>query len=242
MSRTDDARARPRQAPWDPRFAETSPLFASVAAAAHLLAGEASFPAPERLDALFAPRAGVRFTRAVPKPRRSRSSGPGRETYDTRIVLEGAVPTRPGSWHDLLNALVWATFPLAKRALHARQHALVVPARPGEVRHRPRALDALALFDEGGVVLAACGKVLVFGHAILEGAVQGWPVPTASALPLHVSLGRMATGTAACELDVAVAEVVSNPGRFVDPAALARFDLRELARTLPGESPIPLTD
>jgi hypothetical protein len=238
VSPTDEARARPRLAPWDPGFASRSPLFASVAEVAHLLAGEESFPEPERLDALFAPRAGVRFARAAPKPRRARPSGSGREAYDTRIVLEGVVPTRPGSWHDLLNALVWATFPLAKRALHARQHALVVPARPGEVRHRPRALDALALFDEGGVVVGACGAALVFGHAILEGAVQGWPVPTASALPLHVSLGG-APGTASRGLDGAIAQVVSDPGFFSDPAVLARFDLRTLARTLAGGARSP---
>jgi len=70
------------------------------------------------------------------------------------------VPTRPGSWHDLMNALVWATFPRAKRALHERQHRLVVPAAPAESARRPRELDALALLDEGGVVVLASAGAL----------------------------------------------------------------------------------
>lgn len=101
--------------------------------------------------------------------------------YDARIVNEGVVPTREGSWHDLMNALVWATFPRAKKALHTRQHGLVRVAQPGESLRRPRELDALALLDEGGVAVTKDGARIVFGHAIYEGYVLGWPAPVTAA-------------------------------------------------------------
>src|SRR3954451_13860845 len=36
------------------------------------------------------------------------------------LCARGTVPMREGDLHDLLNALVWARFPLAKHALHER--------------------------------------------------------------------------------------------------------------------------
>jgi hypothetical protein len=99
--------------------------------------------------------------------------------YDARIV-QGVVPTRPGNWHDFLNALVWATFPRAKAALHRRQHALIrswIP--PGATRlpnARTREQDALALLDEGGILLLqATGQraPIPFGHGFFEGLALG---------------------------------------------------------------------
>lgn len=219
MSRGPRPRA-PRGAPWDDAFARRSPLFWPIGAAAARLAGEPTFPDPERLDALFGETAGVRFVRAAPKPgRRARRRGDAAELYDARIVERGEVPTRAASWHDLLNALVWATFPRAKRAIHARQHALVVPAAPGQVVHRPRALDALALFDEGGVaVVAGEDRPVLFGHALYEGLVEGWGGATASAL-------RVPAARDLAELDVALAAIIGDEARFHDPSALTRFDL-----------------
>jgi hypothetical protein len=148
--------------------------------------------------------------------------------YDARIAREGCVPTRPGSWHDLMNALVWATFPAAKRALHARQHGLVVPAAPGESAHRSRELDALALLDEGGVVVVtpspiadedALARALargeatasVFGHAIYEGIVLGRPAPLASVVCV------------AGDPDLDLAAVVADRGCLVEPRAMLRI-------------------
>jgi hypothetical protein len=77
--------------------------------------------------------------------------------YDAQIHLSKSVPTRPRNWHDFLNALVWATCPRAKQALHARQFASVT-ARINEGARvlpgtRTRELDALAILDEGGMSL-----------------------------------------------------------------------------------------
>ncbi|HSO36534.1 MAG TPA: DUF3025 domain-containing protein, partial [Labilithrix sp.] len=111
---------------WDSGFTALSPLFWPIADAAGALQGEC-FPQPEAIDAALGTRAGVRFERQRPVARRRRGPRDPSSMYDARIKA-GCVPTRPGSWHDLMNALVWATFPASKRALHERQHELVVPA------------------------------------------------------------------------------------------------------------------
>src|SRR6185369_15454776 len=71
------------------------------------------------------------------------------ELYDGRIALHAQVPTRAGSWHDLLNALCFATFPASKRALHARQANAMAPRLPKAAARLPSARtseqDALTL-------------------------------------------------------------------------------------------------
>lgn len=78
--------------------------------------------------------------------------------YDARIVHHSEVPTRPGNLHDWMNALVWATFPRSKRAIHERQHELV-RARLDDtgqrlLPHRSSEQDSIAMLDEGGIVVA----------------------------------------------------------------------------------------
>ncbi|NOU32420.1 MAG: DUF3025 domain-containing protein, partial [Polyangiaceae bacterium] len=156
-------------------------------------------------DEVLAPAAGVRFVESPPLPRRRRrapngaGSGAGSD-YDARIVREGVVPTRPGSLHDLMNALVWAAFPRAKAAVHARQLGFVERARAeGTVGRRTKAHDALAILDEGGVLVAAreplgseaeleaalvrgTARHLVFGHGIYESLAIDGPRPLVGAL------------------------------------------------------------
>jgi hypothetical protein len=235
---------------WDASFADRSPLFWPLADALALLtgaAGSAGFPQPETIDAALGGRAGVRFERQRPISRRRRGPRDPRDPasmYDARIAREGCVPTRPGSWHDLMNALVWATFPLAKRALHERQHRLVVPAAPGESARRPRELDALALLDEGGlVVLASVGSreacaaelsledaiatggatAFVFGHAIYEGLVLGRPTPLASVVVGAAGSGDDERDRTVEAADRALAAVLADPARIVDPADMLRL-------------------
>jgi hypothetical protein len=171
-----------RDAGWDPSFTRKSPLFWPIAPAAAALAHFDDWPAPSDLALLFSSHAGpppVLFEQAAPRPRRGPpGAGP---RYDARIALERVVPTRARSWHDLLNALVWATFPRAKLALHTRQHRMI-EARLGEDRRLPgertKQQDAVAMLDEGGVVFlrdpsASCA--IVFGHAIYEGLACDGP-------------------------------------------------------------------
>jgi hypothetical protein len=145
---------------WLPRFFDDSELFAPIREVARRFEHDAAFPSPERIDEVLRDRVPVRFVRA---------SQQDKQLYDARIVTAREVSTRNGSWHDFLNALVWATFPLAKTALHERQHGIVIPGAP---RRTPEG-DALAMLDEGGVFLP--GRV-VFGHAIYESIVLGRPL------------------------------------------------------------------
>lgn len=246
---------------WDAGLPMRSPLFWPLGAAHALLveamragagagAGtETGFPQPETIDGALGGRAGVRFERQRPVSRRRRGPRDPASMYDARIAKEGCVPTRPGSWHDLMNALVWATFPRAKRALHERQHGLVVPAAPGESARRPRELDALALLDEGGLVVIADGSLvarstgageiaereaaledaiatgaataLVFGHAIYEGLVLGRPAPLASVVVCAASSSE--EGRIIDEADRALAAVLADRSRIVDPAGMLRL-------------------
>lgn len=194
---------------WRPRFFEASPLFASIAEVAARFAADESFPTPERIDDLLRDRAPVRFVRQTRHDK---------QPYDARIVNEGLVSTRNGSWHDFLNALVWATFPLAKTALHRRQHPLVVPGAP----HRTPEGDALAMLDEGGVFCVdPDAPPIVFGHAIYEGLVLGRPVFAAG---LDID--------GADDLDRRAAKKIADP-------ALVRTS-KDLARvTLPVALPSP---
>jgi hypothetical protein len=78
--------------------------------------------------------------------------------YEARIHEDRRIPTREASMHDLANALVWAAFPRSKRALVARQYAALVAQVPDVVVDRlpgarTKERDALAMLDEGGLVL-----------------------------------------------------------------------------------------
>lgn len=101
----------------------------------------------------------MRFREQPPKRRRRGRRGPldAAALYDARIHLEGWVPTRPGSWHDFLNMLVWAAFPRAKVELHARQHRAMAARLDAAARTLPgartREQDGLAILDEGGLLL-----------------------------------------------------------------------------------------
>lgn len=203
-----------RSALWSASFGDDL-RFDALRGALDTLGRHDAFPAPEVIDEALSPLAGVRFVRQEKTPRRRRRGTPKdpASMYDARIVNEGVVPTREGSWHDLMNALVWATFPRAKKALHTRQHGLVRLAAPGESLRRPRELDALALLDEGGVAVLAGGSHVVFGHAIYEGYVRGWPAPVMAAFDAPQR---------DLDLDVAIAEVAF---RLRDPHELRRTSL-----------------
>lgn len=194
---------------WDPDFG-SGERFDALRGALDALGRHATFPSPEAIDEALSALAGIRFVRQekVPRRRRRTPRDPA-SMYDARIVNEGVVPTREGSWHDLMNALVWATFPRAKKALHARQHGLVRIAQPGESLRRPRELDALALLDEGGVAVTKDGGRVVFGHAIYEGYVLGWPAPVMAGFDLGCE-----------EIDAAIVELVM---RLRDPRELRRL-------------------
>jgi hypothetical protein len=227
--------------------ASTCPFVAALEPSVSELSRLRRFPTVEEIDAIVAPRAGVRFVASPPRPRRRRRStepvDPSR-MYDGRITLEGVVPTRPGSAHDLWNALVWAAFPRAKRALHARQHRLVssrVQATsttlPGA---RTREQDTIAMVDEGGALLFTSREHLsevaaalasrapdalraawpsfsgiVFGHAIYEELARGPSRVLAFAVVCETSSPDAPLPLAAA--DATLAGMLADPERFLSP-------------------------
>jgi hypothetical protein len=187
-----------------------APIFAALRPSLGRLAPD-RFPRHDELNALVGPErvsgggAPIRFVPPAP-------SGEPSAQYEIRIFETGEVQTRPGSWHDLFNALVWLAFPKTKAVLN-RHHRNEIVARRGE-RQRGTARDVLTLFDEGGVVVGTADAKLaallrdsrwkdlfwmhradvrksmrfhVFGHAIYEKAVEPYKGVTAKALIVGVA-------------------------------------------------------
>jgi Protein of unknown function (DUF3025) len=171
-----------------------SPLRWPIAAALARFGARDGVPRVAQIDKELSSSAGVRFVPAPPRPRRRVTLDRSR-LYDARITQSREVPTREGSLHDFMNALVWASFPRAKMALHVRQHALIDGRIEGSrlPEHRTPEQDMLAMVDEGGIAvltaevsaveaatqardagalarLVAAGRArpAVFGHALFE--------------------------------------------------------------------------
>jgi hypothetical protein len=127
--------------------------------------------------------------------------------YELRVFETGRVETRPDNRHDFFNALAWLAFPRAKARLNAL-HAAQIPKEAGR---RGRLRDLLTIFDEGGA-LVLCDdalllqllrdfewkalfwdqrarvrhemRILVFGHAVMEQALEPRPGITCKAILL----------------------------------------------------------
>ncbi len=180
--------------PFDPSVFALSEFGAFREVAARLGSGPA-WPTHAEIDHALSALARVRFVAPLGRRRRRAPLDVAR-LYDARIVEHGEVPTRPG-WHDLANALVWCRFPRSKRALHARQlRAILARVPPGSTTlpgARTEEQDALAMLDEGGLVVSTDAEPLreagalarllergratvhVFGHALLEHAAMKRP-------------------------------------------------------------------
>ena len=196
------------------------------------------FPRPEELSALATSSvvsgggAPIRFV-SPDVPSREFSA-----QYEVRIFETGEVQTRPNSWHDLFNALVWLAFPKTKAVLN-HHHYEESRARRGE-RLRGTARDVLTLFDEGGIVVASADAELsalllefqwkelfwrrradalqsmrfyVFGHAIYEKALEPYKGVTAKALIVDAAPGLLETPLARQlpELDARAADYFAGP-------------------------------
>ncbi len=240
-----------RRTTWEPRFFEARPHFAPIAEAAARFARFEVFPTADDCTRAV-PELGVRFVAALPVPARRRRTEPidAGALYDGQIVLSGVVPTRSGSWHDFFNVLVWASFPRAKEALHRRQyeaHAARVTSPvlrlPGA---RTREQDALAMVDEGGLLLlvaegheaavdeaittasleslvalvqARRAAALVFGHALYEHLVSSDADVRACSVVLHAH-GPLpeARADVVALADARLVERLANKDEFLTPS------------------------
>lgn len=77
--------------------------------------------------------------------------------YEPRCYLKGEVPTRADNWHDLLNALVWLTFPKAKAAINMRHYRALTERGEADIGARRNlrgaVRDTCTLLDESGVIV-----------------------------------------------------------------------------------------
>ena len=171
------------------------------------LALPSALPSLDRLNALAAARGtaqahGLPLRFIAPEGRLS-----ARE-YETHVLHTGQVPTRPDTWHDVLNALVWLRYPRFKSALNVA-HGEAIAAEKDSRRGRRR--DAMTVLDESGVWVISQSPALlnlltehawqplfwdrrqdvestmnfvVVGHALLEKALAPYPSITGKCLPL----------------------------------------------------------
>jgi hypothetical protein len=232
-------------------FAE-SPWYRPLAPLIARFSAHTRFPAPDELSALYRERAAggdappLLFVAAGPKPkkrRRGRTPIALASLYEGRIVEAHEVPTRPDDWHDLFNALAFCAFPRSKWALHARQYRCYAQRlAPGMTRlpgARTREQDALALFDEGGLLVCLsepARAALPLDADLLEPALtalvrtgQALAVPFGHALYEHLALGH-APPLAYAQV-LAFAELPADPACVHDGSALDVLDLA-LARVL----------
>lgn len=177
----------------------TRPELSSVAEYLQRFEAHDEWPSANEIDALLREQLGSLRLEAQIKSRRRRAPLDFDSLYLVRIVRHQRLPTRERNWHDFLNALVWAAFPLSKRALVARQMGILertVAPDAAKLPVRSREEDALAMVDEGAMILlfepdkldgarAAHRQgdidwlrrhhrdVSVFGHAVMEHVVRG---------------------------------------------------------------------
>lgn len=177
-----------------------------------------------------------------------------RQGYEPRIYLQGALQTRLENWHDCFNLLTWATFPLAKAALNARQYDLLEARAHAPLQPRPPDQDALTQFDESGVIVLSAdprlSKLLLefqwqplfweqrtavqagmrcwlFGHGLMERALQPYRGLTGKGiiLPVATELFEQPLAAQVAQIDQLLAQSLSDRQRFLRPDTWAPVPL-----------------
>ena len=201
---------------WNRQVLLQAPLFAPLRAVITRLP-RAAFPVIADFNALLSDRTPAitvhtgRTLRFVPQATGKQAF---ESQYEPRCYLSGEVQTRADNWHDLLNALVWLTFPKAKAAINARHyHALQQVTQSPNTSQRGAVRDTNTLMDESGVIVACADKQLaqllrdfkwrelfwqrraevrqhmgfyVFGHGLYEKALQPYTGITGQGIVLEV--------------------------------------------------------
>ena len=175
--------------------------------------------------------------------------------YEVNLYETGRVATRADSLHDWFNALAWLAFPRTKARINAL-HAAEIPREGGR---RGRLRDLLTILDEGGALVACADaelvallrgfrwselfwerrervlqsmRFLVFGHAVLEQALEPRPGITCKVLFVDPGLdpdaqaaawlGALAPGASPREL--APLPVFGYPGWLPESARAEFYD------------------
>lgn len=204
---------------WQPKVLLENPIFAPLHALIATLPGD-TFPTLCELNALLTQHmvqcealrvAAGHALRFVPQ----QLGKLGFEAqYEPRCYLTGEVQTRENNWHDLLNALVWLTFPRAKAAINARHFAALQAGEQVGKSQRGAVRDSNTLLDESGVIVACANPKLaallrdfqwhelfwqqraavqnemgfyVFGHGLYEKAIQPYVGITGQGIIIDVA-------------------------------------------------------
>jgi len=230
---------------WDPQFLARSPMFEPLRGKGAAMRSS-HWPRLDELQYLLK-NSRVRIVNSQNMPIRFVSQGTKprsfEDKYEPRIYLKGEVPVRPENWHDLLNVLVWLTFPKSKAALNHRHFLAASKSEEKREKNRGPVRDALTLFDEGGVIVAcsdsrlaqllvdfkwkelvwinrdtvtASMKIFLFGHAIYEKALQPFTGVTGRAVifPVVADFFAAALEQQLRMLDEKLAEYLYNPQHF----------------------------
>jgi hypothetical protein len=226
--------------PWNPHFSELDPRHASIAAAARAFAGDSDWPPVAEWNARLAAAGLTSPVEFVAQRAPIRRRGVTRAPYDAEVSRRGRVPSRERCWHDFLNMLVWASFPLTKKAIHERQLDAAESREPASSTrlNRGRERDALSMLDEGGVLLAIAPDRsthrMLIGHALHEHLVLRRERPLfAAALPVPTPDPHDRRA-----LDLAASRCVADTTQLLSPRAMARIHLTPAsARPAPDTTP-----
>lgn len=147
---------------WNREALLQSPLFFPLRPAIERLGAEA-FPSLEECNALLAacrPPILTQSGHALRFVPQEYGKLPFEAGYEPRCYLRGEVYTCAENWHDLLNALVWLTFPRAKAAINARHYRALTEGREAGSSERGAVRDTNTLLDESGVVIPYANEQL----------------------------------------------------------------------------------
>jgi hypothetical protein len=218
---------------------------------------------PDRAD-LTAAAEGVITARGRPiQFVAPRPPGEGERTYyERRIAETGEVETRAENWHDLFNALAWIAYPKAKATINAQHAAILEERGEEEAKHRGPERDALTLFDESGVIVAAASpeimrlivdhewkelfwhrrheldakvRFFVFGHSLAEKALHPRTgLGTKSVfVPMDELFFMLPVEAQVARADERLAEHFAQRTRFASPKSMASLP----AMGIPGWHP-----
>ncbi len=223
-------------------------IFAPLAPAISRLPAQ-RFPTPEELTALaegVSTARGKALRFVLPRDHDDRE----RRYYELHIADTGEVETRPDNWHDLFNALAWITYPQAKARINAQHAAILEEGGDEEARNRGPERDALTLFDEGGVIVAARSPELMrlivdfewkelfwkrraelegamrffaFGHACLEQALEPYIGMVAKTVfvPVNELFFMLPLEAQVVQADALLAAHFASRAKFHSPKAMA---------------------